>query len=110
MTSIRFFRTGSKIHGFIVKGHSGYASSGQDIVCAAVSAVTQTAVIGLLEVVEINILLDVKDKDGYLKCMLPQGFELDPKWNDSQIVLYTLFKGLKAICAEYGDFLKIEEV
>jgi uncharacterized protein YsxB (DUF464 family) len=30
-----------------VKGHAGYAPHGQDIVCAAVSAILQTAVLGL---------------------------------------------------------------
>lgn len=30
-----------------VKGHAGYAPHGQDIVCAGVSAILQTAVLGL---------------------------------------------------------------
>lgn len=45
-----------------VKGHSGYAPHGQDIVCAAVSAILQTAVLGLESIaatypncVEVNI-------------------------------------------------------
>ena len=31
----------------IVKGHSGYADHGNDIVCAGVSALTQAAILGL---------------------------------------------------------------
>lgn len=30
-----------------IKGHAGYAPHGQDIVCAAISAIAQTAVLGI---------------------------------------------------------------
>lgn len=35
-----------------VKGHAGYAPHGRDIVCAAVSAILQTAVLGLESIAE----------------------------------------------------------
>lgn len=35
-----------------VKGHAGYAPHGQDIVCAAVSAILQTAVLGIESIAE----------------------------------------------------------
>ena len=39
MTNIVFFRDSSqRFSGFFVKGHSGYAAEGCDIVCAAVSS------------------------------------------------------------------------
>lgn len=34
-------------YGITVDGHAGYAESGKDIVCAAVSAITQTLVVSL---------------------------------------------------------------
>jgi len=36
-----------ELQGFIVEGHAGYAPAGEDIVCAGVSALVQTAVAGL---------------------------------------------------------------
>ena len=36
-----------RISAFSVRGHSGTASKGRDIVCAGVSALTQTALLGL---------------------------------------------------------------
>ena len=52
MTTITVFYRGERIAGFRAKGHSGYAESGSDIVCAAVSAITQTACLGLMERLE----------------------------------------------------------
>ncbi len=104
---VRFQRKKQVISGFVAKGHTGYADHGEDIVCAAVSALTQTTVIGLQEVAGIDV--DLVVKEGYLECMLPSGFcpKLD---DDSQVILNTLYKGLIAIYEEYGDFLRIEEV
>lgn len=47
MTTVTIRHQGGKIVGFSAKGHTGYAEEGEDIVCAAVSAITQTAMMGL---------------------------------------------------------------
>lgn len=107
MTTVKFFRQGKIIKGFLAQDHTGFAPHGEDIVCAAVSALTQTAILGLTEVVDVPVQVEIDD--GYLRCMLvDQPGEQDDQ--DSQIVLNTLYKGIQAICAEYGDFVKIEEV
>ena len=51
MTRVEFFDQDGRITGFSCSGHSGYAEEGSDIVCAAISALTQGAVIGLKEVI-----------------------------------------------------------
>ncbi len=38
MTKVTFYQKSGKINGFTARDHSGYAEEGQDIVCAAVSA------------------------------------------------------------------------
>ena len=45
MTEITVFLKDGKPIGFDAHGHTGYAECGEDIVCAAVSAITQTAAI-----------------------------------------------------------------
>lgn len=40
MTEIEFIEKGNVLYGFSVKGHTGFAETGEDIVCAAVSALT----------------------------------------------------------------------
>ena len=44
MITAVFKKTGGNICAFHVEGHSGYAESGSDIVCAAVSAMIQLTV------------------------------------------------------------------
>lgn len=109
MTVVRFFKNHQGIMGFEAKGHAGFADAGQDIVCAAISVLTQTAVIGLEKVVQIKPKVKVRKKDGYLKCMLPN--RLSPEaWKECQIIFQVLQAGLQGIVCEYEDFLRIEEV
>ena len=35
--------------GFTIKGHADYDEAGSDIVCAAVSALSQTALLGIMQ-------------------------------------------------------------
>ena len=44
MTKITFFRSGGSFYGFEEEGHTGYADEGQDILCAALSAMTMLIV------------------------------------------------------------------
>lgn len=44
MVTASFFGRGAAYTGFKVLGHSGYAPAGQDIVCAAVSAMTMLTI------------------------------------------------------------------
>ena len=48
----------------IIKGHSGYAEEGSDIVCASVSSIAITTVNALLSIDEDCI--EYKENDGYL--------------------------------------------
>ena len=49
MTTITFFSDSGKCSGFSVDGHAGFGPTGQDIVCAAVSALTQGAVLAVCQ-------------------------------------------------------------
>jgi len=94
------------IMGFEVYGHSGYAEAGKDIVCAAVSAIVQTAILGLMDVVGVEVIYD--QKPGEARCRLPEGLSeiLREKAN---IVLETMLYGLKSIQEGYGPYIKVEE-
>jgi uncharacterized protein YsxB (DUF464 family) len=50
MIKVRILRNGvGRISAFSVQGHSGTAEKGKDIVCAGVSALAQTAFLGIRE-------------------------------------------------------------
>ena len=40
MTTVCFYKTNGIYYGFEEKGHTGYAESGDDILCSALSAMT----------------------------------------------------------------------
>ncbi len=60
MIEIRIFsQTDGKISGFSVTGHSGTAERGQDIVCAGVSSLAQTALLGIMEYLHREVDYDI---------------------------------------------------
>ena len=60
MIEIRVFsESDGKITGFSVTGHSGTAERGQDIVCAGVSSLTQTALLGIMEYLHREVDYDI---------------------------------------------------
>jgi len=94
------------IVGFEVCGHAGYSEYGKDIVCAAVSAIVQTAVIGLTEILGIKI--EYRQKAGKATCVIPAGLSGDQN-EKINIILETMLCGLKSIEEGYGDYIRVEE-
>lgn len=95
--------------GFKVLGHSGFAAHGEDIVCAAVSVLTQTTILGLQRVVDVDCLVQIDEDLGLLICFLPEKISQE-KWDQAQLILDVLYVGLTATEAEYGDYLTVKEV
>ena len=102
-TTVTFLkRSDGALIGYTACGHSGYAEAGADIVCAAISVLTQSAVIGMMEVLHLPVKLERDDGAGFLKAILP--VENAP---EAQVLLETMRLSLKSIRAEYPSFLKL---
>ena len=106
MTHVTLIRDRSGLVGFEAKGHTGYADEGSDIVCSAVSALTQTAALGINEVLKIQTALDITEANMYL--MLPADIS-DQDCEKAQIILKTMALGLRSIAATYGDTSKYQK-
>lgn len=106
MVVVTIHREKDSVQGFSVKGHAGYAERGKDIICAGISAITQTAVIGLIKV--LNIEVDVIQKQGFLSCMLPEDLDSNT-YEKAEAILETMILGLKEIQREYNEFITIKE-
>ncbi len=85
-------RRGGRIVRLHVHGHAGTAPYGQDLVCAAVSAIVQTAALGLGRLDRDAPQAKVRDGD-----VLWQGESGDP----GQVILETCLLGLQDIAASY---------
>lgn len=108
-TKISRFEDGA-ISGFTVKGHAGYAEAGNDIICAAVSALCYTAA-GYFESGETcGARTAFTERDGYMKFqILERGLEEDRIKTEAVLTAWRI--GLLQIQASYGKkYLKIIDV
>jgi len=85
----------------IIKDHANYAEKGQDIVCAAISAITNGAV---------NFLQIYYKKDCKI-FYLPAEISIYPQKDnlECQLCLRLMFYQLENIANSYPDYLKINE-
>jgi len=111
MTRISFFSVDGMFTGFKAEGHTGYAPEGKDIVCAGVSALLQSTVQGLTDLLEIEVAVETKKKTGLFICRLPQALPGE-KQQKADLLLRSMYLGLEQMAAEYGDYLQVfvEEV
>ena len=86
-----------------VEGHAG-GKRGTDIVCAAVSAVVQTALLGLLHHGEKHVTH--RTRDGSLSIKI-NGTEGDSVKNSFNAIMSTMLLGLRAIEREHPDRVTI---
>ena len=82
-----------------IKGHSGYAEEGFDIVCASVSSISITTVNALLSIDEGCI--EYEEKDGYLNIKIKKHNEVIDKLIDNMIIL------LKELEEQYKKYIEI---
>ncbi len=96
---------GETLTGFTVVGHAGYAEYGSDIVCSAVSALTQAAAMGLTEY--INALGELKIQEGEMRLTLKKGLS-ENETLQAKAILETMRLGLLGILKEYPGYIEIE--
>jgi uncharacterized protein YsxB (DUF464 family) len=94
------------ISGFQVRGHAGLAPRGADVVCAGVSALVQTAALGLQQ--RLGVAADITASDGEFTCRL----EPDPRPGlalRAQDLLETMCLGLREIAAQSPRQVRVRE-
>ncbi len=96
-----------RISGFSVSGHSGYAEAGQDIVCAAVSAVVGMAEATINDVCGAKAKVRVKEEDARITLTLPAVCDEE---ESVQAVLAGLLLYLCNLRDEYPDYIEVLEV
>ena len=106
MTTVQVRRDEQGVCGLTVKGHAGYARSGQDIVCAAASVLITTCANALQSVASITPLLKVTEKPALIAVDLPEGLSPE-KSHDARIILNTVLQGYEDIAAQYPRYLQI---
>ncbi len=101
MTKITIFKKNGKICEYQIKGHSGFAEAGSDIVCAGISTAGQMALVGLNEVLKLDVEFDIKD--AYLHVKL-NDFQND----NAQALLKAMEMTLEDIAKNYDKNVRME--
>ncbi len=107
MTKVTILKKNDKIFSVECDGHTNYGEKGEDIVCASLSSIVQTAVLGLLMIASLELDMKRDDEAGYLKFTLPE------KLNSTQdvqacAILDTMLCGISDLYESFSDYIELE--
>ena len=106
MTEILIKKENGSIAYFEVRGHSGYADEGYDIVCASVSSVVWTTVNGLENVLHLSP--DYSERDGFVSCKI--NCKNDAERKNADILLFSMESFFAELAKQYPEFITKTEV
>ncbi len=98
MITVTIYQNRDRITGFRCFGHSGYAESGSDIVCAGASALVINTINSLEEITRERMEVSADDAAGIIRCF----FVDQPLKNTSKVLMDSLVLGLTQIEKQYG--------
>ena len=108
MTTVTFLTEESRIVGFEVSGHSGYADAGEDIVCAAVTSAIRLCEATINDILGLAAAVKVSEQDAAISLRLPGGLSAS-----SENTCQALLTGLMVYCTqlhdEYPAFIEVLE-
>lgn len=83
-----------------IRGHAGYAPRGQDIVCAGLTALTQTLVESLETLTGNEIKYDMSPGRVDIEIKDPD--------EDAQLLMDSFFVGAEMIADEFPEYVRVE--
>lgn len=92
-----------QVIGCHMSGHAGYDEHGYDIVCAAVSVLSATAILGLTKIAKQKG--EFSNSEG--QCDMVLSGEITRSGQD---ILNTMLLGLEEISKQYPKFVQIHEI
>ncbi len=110
MTTIKIIYNNDHIVGFEANGHTGYAPQGHDILCASISSIMQTAVLGLVNLTDLKLNYKTDEKKGKICLKIEdKNFETQAFY-DGQVILKTMVCGINDVASEFKKYIKVEEI
>ncbi len=108
MTTVIFHIEQDRIVGFDVKGHSGLAKAGEDILCAAVTSAVRLTECAINDILGLGAAVKVKEEDASISLHLPGSLG---QTNEStcQTLLTALMVYLTELHGEYPDNIIVLE-
>ena len=107
MIKITFITRNNNYIGLTSKGHAEYDEYGKDIVCSAISSITQSLALGILKVLKLKAKYVVDEESGYLELGLPE-INDDKVLDKTQVLFETAYEALKDFQKGYPSNIKVE--
>ncbi|MDR0426626.1 MAG: ribosomal-processing cysteine protease Prp [Clostridiales bacterium] len=104
MTRVEITRRDGHILGVAADGHTGFGAEGEDIVCAALSSVIQTALLGLLQAAGLAVDYQVLDQNASLRFELKGGLDETERLK-ADMILDTMLLGIRDLHENWSDFI-----
>jgi len=108
MTTVTFHSEGKRITGFDAKGHAGFAETGSDIVCAAITSAVRLVDATVNDVLGLAATVRVRESSGSIDFRLPGGLSADDE-STCQALLTGLMLYLTELHDEYPDNIEVME-
>jgi hypothetical protein len=106
MAKVRLVRSEGRTVEIEILGHAGFAEKGNDIVCAGLSTVIQSLVIGLTEILErTDVKIQRNPEGGYMSVKIG-----GPEEKCVTVLMETAAKSLRAMAESYPSHVLITEV
>ena len=114
MTTIVFYKTDGFYYGFEEQGHTGYAESGEDILCSALSSMTML-IINAIEVSyasSVDYTIDEVTTDIKLiaKSALPKSEKDEKKQYAVSGLIQAYYYQLMDLIEDYYDYLDVKVI
>lgn len=107
MTKVTVEKKGKSIKKVTCDGHTNYGEAGEDIVCAALSSIVQTAVLGLFGVAGVDLKMERDEKRGYLMFEIPDNLSQDVQ-TKADTITDTMLLGVSDLNEGFSDFIELE--
>ncbi|WP_080146210.1 ribosomal-processing cysteine protease Prp [Marinilactibacillus piezotolerans] len=111
MIQAQFHRLKNNQINFIeISGHAESGPYGQDLVCAAVSALSIGTINSLTELVQLDLEIEMdQENGGYLSARLPES-QTDEQEQAAQTLLESLLLSLNSVQEESPEYIKITQI
>ena len=106
MIEVKIFKSGKSIEAIEISGHANYAPGKEDIVCAAVSTLFQSLVIGLNDVLGVKVYTVIEEGYAYIDYYIQ-----DSGLTDSiNTLLNTFRETVNILSVQYNKHVKLIEM
>ncbi|MDO5033616.1 MAG: ribosomal-processing cysteine protease Prp [Eubacteriales bacterium] len=105
-----FYDQAGVLRAFDFSGHAGFADRGFDIVCAAVSAIGQTVIGTMEELIGEALVYELDPVRGKIACKLE---DYDRYTETEKIALgalmFSAYIGIEQLVPNYGEYIAVEK-